>query len=121
MTYLFPQYSRSVSPEPVFWFGASGTRYEFELNPLGVAYHPRPGVYIFCRPLGQGQWDPIYIGETDNFARRIANELSAHHRWQCIRAAWATHICTLHVPNATERLRIEADLRHHLIPHCNRQ
>lgn len=106
----------------VIWHGASGTRYETQNDRIGATYRTIPGVYIFCRELSNGNWQPIYVGETDNFARRLTDELRQHHAWNCAVAFGATHICTLHVPGSLqERLNIETDLRHALNPTCNRQ
>jgi hypothetical protein len=40
---------------PIYWNGASGTRYEFQLDTIGVIYRSIPGVYIFCRHTGNGK------------------------------------------------------------------
>jgi hypothetical protein len=45
-----------------YFAGQSGTVHAFEVNALGVAYRPIPGVYIFMRPT-LGQWEPLYVGE----------------------------------------------------------
>jgi hypothetical protein len=97
---------------PVHWTGISGIRYEFQLDPIGTAYHPKPGVYIFCRQALNGKWDALYVGETESFQRRLWRELTLHHCWERILAARATHICTLHVPGGlAAREVIETDLR----------
>ncbi|MDE2020313.1 MAG: GIY-YIG nuclease family protein [Patescibacteria group bacterium] len=120
---MLNQYNQLVNPAPiVIWVGASLRRYEFQLHPIPIVYLERPGVYIFCSRAINGNWNAIYVGETDNFSRRLTNELATHHRWKSIRAAGATHICTLHVPGHDSlRLQIETDLRHSLNPPCNRQ
>jgi hypothetical protein len=127
MTFLTPglghptQVPQSVPPA-VNWHGRQRV-YEFQLHPIGVTYFERSGVYILCKPAATaGHWDACYVGETDNFWRRLTSQLTAHHRWQSIRAAGATHICTLHVPGDDAlRLAIETDLRQSLNPPCNRQ
>ncbi len=118
----------SILPNPqvnqnpyVNWKGASGASYAFWLHPIGTNYFELPGVYVFCTLAG-GLWYAKYVGETDNFARRLSDELKSHHRWDSIRAHGATHICTRVVEGGNaERLRIETDLRHGLNPPCNRQ
>ena len=108
----------------VIWRGASGQRYDFWLDPIGSTYQARPGVYIFCREANPGSWNPVYVGETDDFSRRLTEDLTLHHQWKSIWSAGATHICTLHVPAdyaGTMRVKIETDLRHSLLPPCNRQ
>lgn len=114
-----------VNPSPsVRWTGVSGRTYDMYVAPIWSTYLARPGVYIFCRQTGPGRWQAVYVGETDDFSRRIARDLTLHHRWKSIRAAGSTHICTLHVPHdnsGTMRRAIETDLRHALNPSCNEQ
>lgn len=109
-------------PPSILWTGFSGRVYALEIHPIGSNYYARPGVYIFCKRNLNGNWDACYVGETDSFARRLTTDLAVHHRWQSIRTAGSTHICTLHVPgDSTLRLSIETDLRRALNPSCNRQ
>lgn len=112
-----------VKPFPILiWTGISGTRYEFEHHAIGMTFNSIAGVYIFCRFAADGLWYAVYVGETDNFQRRLYNELAAHHRWPDITGAGSTHICAMVVRGGNaERLRIETDLRHRLNPSCNRQ
>jgi hypothetical protein len=116
---------QTVNPSNrVIWTGASGKRYDTFLDPIWSAYLVRSGIYIFCRETSPGSWTAVYVGETDDFSRRLTSDLTLHHRWESIRAAGATHICTLHIPNDHAgglRLQIETDLRHALNPPCNRQ
>jgi hypothetical protein len=108
--------------ELVHWKGINGTVYEFQIHPIGIEYFPKPGVYIFCRNLGNGSFSSIYVGETDNFKRRLTDELHSHHSIAGVRGHGATHICTLHVPGSlSNRLLIETDLRNSLKPPCNKQ
>src|SRR5580704_9751550 len=111
-----PQHQPLPNEKPkVTWNGASGISYGFWLHPIGTTYLALPGIYIFCNAASVSTWNSIYIGETDNFLRRLTNELAAHHRWDCIRAHGATHICTLVIQGGnSERLQIETDLRHAL-------
>src|SRR5262245_33296022 len=55
------------SVETITVVGASGTSYVFEVDPMGTAYHERPGVYMMLGKLPDGRWGIAYIGETDNF------------------------------------------------------
>jgi hypothetical protein len=117
---------QSVNPKSTLaWYGISGEAYQFEHFKLGEAtFNTVGGVYIFCYLATDGRWYSIYIGETDNFRRRLADELPHHHRWQDITRAGATHICAMVVSGdnaAKRRLEIETDLRHKQNPPCNRQ
>lgn len=119
-----PLYEPVNPSNRVIWTGASGKRYDTFLDPIWSTYYARPGVYIFCYELSAGSWRAVYVGETDDFSRRLTRDLTLHHRWESIRAAGASHICTLHVPSdyaGTLRLAAETDLRHALAPPCNRQ
>jgi excinuclease UvrABC nuclease subunit len=106
----------------VIWSGQSRQQYEFQLHRIGTGYYDKPGVYIFCKARPDGRWDAIYVGETNSFKDRLTDNLVNHHRWQCIQAHGATHICTFHVTGGnTSRVMIERDLRSSLSPPCNRQ
>ncbi len=113
----------SVNPFPsIVWTGASGTTYKFEHHAIGMSFNQIGGVYIFCKEGPDRRWYSIYVGETDNFRRRLAEELTSHHRWDSITRAGATHVCAMVVAGGNaERVRIETDLRHGLNPSCNRQ
>jgi hypothetical protein len=112
-----------VNPVPtLLWVGWSGTVYEFERDPLGTQYNRRPGVYIICRQMPDGTWFADYVGETDDFHRRLFEEFAGHGFREGITAPFATHICTLHVTGGkAARLAVETDLRHSLNPPCNKQ
>lgn len=105
------------------WTGASGTTYPFQLDPMGsITYFPLSGVYIFSRALGNLNHAGLYVGETDNFQRRLCDDLGAHHALSAIRLHGATHISTLRVDgDRAKRLYIEADLRKAVKPPCNKQ
>lgn len=112
----------SVELPRVTWTGASGTTYEFHNHPIGTNYLALPGVYIFCKRGLPGYWDALYVGECDFFCNRIDRDLRAHHKFNDVTRAGATHICTLHVAGSdAARARIETDLRHSLRPPFNDQ
>ncbi len=121
-----PLQQHSVNPVPrLTWHGASGTAYEFEHFALGgVTWNAVGGVYIFCRLATDGRWYAVYIGETNDFSVRLANNPPTHERWYDVTRAGATHICAMVVSGnnaAQRRLDIETDLRHRQNPPCNRQ
>jgi hypothetical protein len=105
-----------AAPILVKWTGASGDVYAFELDPIGTRYQSRSGVYVLCHFGERCQLVPDYVGEADDFSRRLG-DLSAHRDWERIRASGATHICTLHVPGkAAQRVKVETDLRRAIMP-----
>lgn len=111
-----------VSPPTILWHGQSGARYPFELYPIGVSFRDNPGVYIFCKVAANGNWDAVYIGETQSFQGRLTDGLAQHHQWVNIARCGATHICVMHVVGGLPlRERIETDLRRHIKTPCNLQ
>lgn len=111
-----------ITPSTLVWQGARGTKYEFEHYAIGTAFNALPGVYIFCGMHADGRWYAKYVGQTDNFARRLDDELALHHRLDCARRAGATHICAMVVHGGdAARLEIETHLRQLQNPPCNRQ
>lgn len=104
--------SIAVNPGTVLtWTGKSGSKYPTYIHPIGVNYLAVPGVYIFCRQAADGNWYAVYVGQTHDFSRRIANELAHHHCWPRTVRAGATHICTMRVADGEAmRLAIESDL-----------
>jgi hypothetical protein len=107
-----------AAPPTTQWTGESGASHEFFLHGFG-AFCAQPGVYVFCTSVG-GRWVPIYIGETDNFARRIGGDLTLHRAWAAIRDAGATHLAILKVPGPQSlRLDITKDLKAKYKPKCN--
>jgi hypothetical protein len=107
-----------ATPLTTRWTGESGASYEFTLHGFG-AFCAQSGVYVFCTA-AVGLWIPLYIGETDNFARRIGGDLTLHRAWPAIRDAGATHLAILKVagPQAF-RLDVARDLKARYRPSCN--
>lgn len=75
------------------------------------------GVYIFCGTTPQNVWDPLYVGQTDNFRTRLAN----HERWGEAVALLATHILAREVPLQADRDRLEQALIQAFHPPLNTQ
>jgi len=111
------------APAPTInWPSFSGTHYPFELWPIGTAFRDLSGVYIFCKLAPNGNWDAVYIGETQSFQNRLTDGLAQHHQWMSIIACGASHICVMQVPGGLAlREGIETDLRRHLKTPCNLQ
>lgn len=108
------------------WTGASGQTYHFQIDPIWTHYKPVPGVYMFCKrttglALAFGPWIALYVGETHDFHERLHSRLDRHDAYECVTRNGATHIATLRVHGAANRLRIETDLRHSIAPVCNLQ
>ncbi len=106
------------------WNGVSGKTYKFNLFDVGTKFKKLPGLYIFTRFNDSvNYWEPIYIGETDDFQKRLTTNLENHHRWDCInREKGHEHVC-LHtfVGGDQARRNAEKDLRDNYQTPCNRQ
>jgi hypothetical protein len=99
-----------------------GSLYQFEVHPIGTAFNPIAGVYVFVKPTGNGTWDAFYVGETGNLNERLNTALQRHQAWPRCCQRGATHIAVLPTGDSlSERLTIETYLRHQLRPPCNDQ
>jgi hypothetical protein len=103
-----------------YWTGKSGVQYEFDVYPIGQEFRPVSGVYILCRPLGDGRFEALYVGETESFHDRLNTGLMNHDGYKRACSYSATHVAARCVPTA-DCLRVETDLRHGLNPVCNSQ
>ncbi len=101
--------------------GASGRSYSFELHPWGVPFLPLSGVYIAARATSPNRWEALYVGETQSFHDRVYAGLGSHDRMKRARDRGATHIGVYFTFDDSERLRIESELIHTLMPPCNQQ
>lgn len=105
----------------ITWRGASGQSYTFETHPVGTQFNPVSGVYIFCRQVTSGNWEALYVGETQSLKQRLNTGVSSHDGYLRASRLGMTHIAALVVAGDAERLRIETDLRHGLNPSANTQ
>jgi hypothetical protein len=106
------------------WPGYGGRIHAFETHPIGTAFKPLGGVYIFCKARPDGYWDAIYVGETGDFNERLNAALQRHQAWPACCAHGATHIGVMVIGSVLDRaprLALETELRHTLNPPCNRQ
>jgi len=103
------------------WRGASGATYRFETYAAGTRFNPVSGVYILCRHLGAGDWQALYVGETQSLEQRLNIGMAGHDGIARATRMGMTHVSVLPVYGAADRLRVEADLRHGLRPPANMQ
>lgn len=103
------------------WFGISGQAYEFETFPVGTRFNHVSGVYVACRALSTGVFEPLYVGEAVSLHDRLNIGFDRHDGLQRASRLGMTHIEVMLVSGKANRLRIETDLRHRLDPVCNRQ
>jgi hypothetical protein len=116
-----------MSVPTAYYVGKSGTRYEFEVYPIGIEFKPLPGIYIvgrFVPAIGfvtRDRIDALYVGETNSFVDRLNTGAVHHDGFKRALAMDATHIAVRICRDSALRLSIETDLRHSLNPICNRQ
>ena len=101
----------------VRWTGNSGSVYDFELYPISTDFNPIGACYIFTKRMNTGDWQDIYIGQTQDLSERFDN----HHAMPCIRQNGATHICiyTAGMHDPVARTIVENDLLINRNPPCN--
>jgi excinuclease UvrABC nuclease subunit len=100
--------------------GASGAAYEFQMYPLGTRFKELPGLYVFGRPVPNGQWEVLYVGQTHNLQSRIGTGLSTHHKILDARNLGATHIgVSVFIGREYDRLQAESDLIASVNPRLN--
>jgi hypothetical protein len=91
------------------WNGASGQsyRYWFLSDPSVTGIKASAGNYAFVKQLPNGNFTPLYFGETGDLQTRIPN----HDRWEDARRAGMTHVMA-HTASSDEASRMaeEKDL-----------
>ena len=105
-----------MTERTINWSGKSGKEYKYWIYEIGTTFDEVPANYIFAKETTQGNFSPIYIGQTSDLSERFDN----HHKMPCIRREGATHICA-HKSSANETTRKveEADLIQRWNPDCN--
>jgi hypothetical protein len=100
------------------WPGKSGKEYLYHIYPIGSSFKEEAGNYAFAKQNGQGQWLPVYFGQTVNLNQR----LGSHEKEDCATRNGATHIhAHLNSQGEATRLEEERDLIRHWQPACNEQ
>lgn len=100
--------------------GLSGTHYKFQLYPAGTHFREMPGLYIFARPVANGGWHVLYVGQTHDLQNRVGSCLHTHHQFAAAKAKGITHVGALLFPGREDdRLRAESDLIAGLRPELN--
>lgn len=91
-----------TTPPKVWWL-----THEFYVFQAGnVTWKQAPGVYIFAGLDSGGVWRPLYVGQTNSLADRLAN----HPKWPEASQLGATHIHARVEQYPAERLRVESEL-----------
>jgi hypothetical protein len=121
MSLLSHLFHRSAKPESapspfIEWAGQSGTQYPYQIHPIDATFQPVPANYIYAGQSEDGQWVPIYIGQT----RALQQRLEGHVSVDDARAQGATHIHVhLSTTGQAARCSEEHDLLELWHPVCN--
>jgi predicted GIY-YIG superfamily endonuclease len=100
------------------WPGTSGKTYTYHVYPIGHSLKAEAGNYIFAKLNAQGQWSPLYIGETEDLDDRVAT----HEKRECVKRNGGTHIHAHLTPgDRSIRLNEETDIRNNFTTTCNDQ
>ena len=108
----------------VIWPLDSGHQLTFATYPIGTAFRPIPGIYIFCKKGSGSTWSACYVGETINLADRLNRCQLTHHAFERARRYGATHLgiyTRSDMGRRAARLAIETALRRRLRPPANDQ
>jgi hypothetical protein len=97
------------------WPLGNGEALQFEVLAKNEGWNAIAGLYIFAYQLQNGNWQAVYIGQTDNFSLRMPN----HDRLDAAVRAGATHIHAKVVNSQQNRDLWESMLIRNLQPQLN--
>lgn len=107
---------------PCVWPLGNGQTFNFEVyDPKAVTWNKVSGLYIFTYIAavkdGINYWEPLYIGQTNDFSSRIPS----HERFNEAIRRGATHIHAVVVAQSADRDTLERLLIQHCKPVMNEQ
>ena len=106
---------QEIETKEVFFAGVSGRYYPFTIYPFDANLPDIGAVYIFTSAAIHGQYEPLYIGETDTFTTPILN----YEKWLCIVRKKGDCVCIYIEDDTVARLQIKHDLIERHNPPCN--
>jgi hypothetical protein len=96
-------------------------RYDFEVFPLDADLKDGSAIYVISKRItdkrGRGHHKFVCIGQTES----LVGEIKKHKKDKCIKQHNANVICLLREESATNRLKIETDLREAHAIACNQK
>lgn len=98
--------------------GKSGTKFKFNVYPIGEECPNESGIYAFTKREPKGadfNHHVIYIGMAQSFQKRFYN----HHKDDCIDKNGANCICLMAIKDEKQRTAIEDDLLKSYATKCN--
>jgi hypothetical protein len=90
-----------MSKADIYWTGASGKKYGYWIHAIDTEFRKIAGNSIFARPAENGEWVPVYIGQTRNFDVGLTDDAE---KMACARQNGATHVHT-HFSSPDEPIR----------------
>lgn len=101
-----------------FFTGITGATYQYEICDVNLTWNAVPGNYCFAKMQGMLTVAPLYFGQTENLAKRMAN-----HNKLTLAAAYGATMVLAHVNYDGESAREaeERDLIRAYNPLCNVQ
>lgn len=107
-----------MSDVTVNWHGQSGKSYCYWLSEPSDSFKDEGGNYAFVKQLRNGNFVPLYFGET----RSLRTRIPGHEYWAAAVRLGATHVMTHTTPaGEAARLAEERDLIQHWNPPLNAQ
>ena len=98
------------------WTGQSGQKYRYTVYMYGTAFGPGPANFIFARETRPGQYQALYIGQTQDLSEPFDDPVAV----ACLKQNRVTHIHVRHSDSREEVRRAErSDLISAGNPPCN--
>lgn len=107
-------------PLQVDWHGISGETYRAVIHGITPVFPQIPAIYIFA-VIMNGLWRALYVGETDDLARRLEEHRGKDGKWNPAILLGMNGVHVIWSPIETERRDIERDLRLGLQPPLNKE
>jgi hypothetical protein len=106
-----------MSEPDIRWFGKSGRNYGYWIHPIDAKFRKIAGNSVFAMQDENGEWIPLYVGQTRNFDAGLAEKEGE----TLARKSGATHV---HVhfssPDEQRRIREVKDIVARWKPECNK-
>lgn len=98
------------------WTGQSGQKYRYTVYMYGTAFGPGPANFIFAREARPGQYQALYVGQTQDLSEPFEDPVAV----ECLKQGRVTHIHIRHTDTREEIRRAErSDLISACTPPCN--
>jgi len=96
--------------ETVVLYGEIREPYQFEVYPIDSKFEDVGCVYVYSKKINDS-WEYIYIGKTNELARRLREHENGNERSdKCIRESGATHIFVYLDDTELSRSQAESDI-----------